>query len=180
MGTPYRVYLGSMLSKFPPNVLAEPALSLLLGDFCGVIWSNPRLQEFYDGGDYSFSDSCPPNYDAAGANLQFVTSPPKIDRKKQSYDWHYHAELIDKPESFTSIACERSTDGLNIKIVTRVSYSCHPETPRFQTKPSVNKRIAYNHNRKTNQSEPERLSGTGIIVTPDQQGIVPQGPHRAA
>src|SRR5258708_6174646 len=52
----------------------------------------------------------------------------KIDRKTHSYDGHYHAKLIDKPESFTSIACERSTDALNIKIVTRVSDSCYPET----------------------------------------------------
>lgn len=112
--------------------------------------------------------------------LQFVTSPPKIDGKTHGYDWHHHAKLIDKPESFTSIACEWSTDALNIKIVTRVSDSCHPDTSRFQTQPSVNKRIGYYHNRKTNQCEPERLSGTGVIVTPDHQREMPHGPHRAA
>jgi hypothetical protein len=95
------------------------------------------------------------------------------------YDqWQNRAEFIDVPGGLTGIAGQRREDGLNIKIVAGVQQSRGPHAPGFQSHPGEYESDGNHHDRETRQAVPRRRAA--VVVGPDQQRIMPTGPHHAA
>src|SRR5215469_2203619 len=109
---------------------------------------------------------------------QFLPPAPKIKRKDNHDGGQHRTEFIDVPGSPSGIARYRGKDCLHKKVVTGVQHGTGPQAARLQAHPGKDEASGYHQHRETGQSIPGCRSR--IVVTPNQDGIMPNRPNNSA